>query len=228
MIEFQAVTKKYPSGQIALDNIDLKIESGEFVFIVGSSGAGKSSLIKLLTREISPTSGRILFNNEDIVSLKKNRVPLLRRRIGTIFQDFKLLLTRTVFENVAVPLEVLSKNEGEIKKEVSSALEKVGILEKANSFPSQLAGGEVQRTAIARAIISKPEVLLADEPTGDLDPKNSLSVVELIEKINKEDKTTVIMATHNSQIVNHFKKRVVMLEKGKIVKDQKEGKYETG
>ena len=139
-----------------------------------------------------------------------------------------MLLTRTVFENVAVPLEVLSKSEAEIEKEVSSALEKVGILDKANSFPSQLAGGEVQRTAIARAIISKPEVILADEPTGDLDPKNSLSVVGLLEKINKEDKTTIIMATHNSQIVNHFKKRVVVLEKGKMVKDQKEGRYEAG
>ncbi|OGD83681.1 cell division ATP-binding protein FtsE [Candidatus Curtissbacteria bacterium RIFCSPLOWO2_01_FULL_39_62] len=228
MIEFQSVSKKYPSGQTALDGISLKIESGEFVFIVGLSGAGKSTMIKMLTRELSPSSGKVLFNNEDINAFKKSRIPLLRRRIGTVFQDFKLLLTRTVFENVAVPLEVLSKSEAEIEKEVSSALEKVGILDKANSFPSQLAGGEVQRTAIARAIISKPEVILADEPTGDLDPKNSLSVVGLLEKINKEDKTTIIMATHNSQIVNHFKKRVVVLEKGKMVKDQKEGRYEAG
>ena len=228
MIEFQSVTKKYPSGQTALENIDLKIESGEFVFVVGPSGAGKSTLLRLLTREIIPTSGKILFNSEDIISYKKNKIPLLRRRIGTVFQDFKLLLTRTVFENVAVPLDVLSKGETEIEKEVSLVLEKVGILDKSSSFPVQLAGGEVQRTAIARAIISKPEVLLADEPTGDLDPKNSLAVVELLEKINKEDKTTVIIATHNSQIVNHFKKRVIVLEKGKIVKDQKEGRYETG
>ncbi|OGE12326.1 cell division ATP-binding protein FtsE [Candidatus Curtissbacteria bacterium RIFCSPLOWO2_12_FULL_38_9] len=228
MIEFQSVSKKYPSGQTALDGISLKIESGEFVFIVGLSCAGKSTMIKMLTRELSPSSGKVLFNNEDINAFKKSRIPLLRRRIGTVFQDFKLLLTRTVFENVAVPLEVLSKSEAEIEKEVSSALEKVGILDKANSFPSQLAGGEVQRTAIARAIISKPEVILADEPTGDLDPKNSLSVVGLLEKINKEDKTTIIMATHNSQIVNHFKKRVVVLEKGKMVKDQKEGRYEAG
>ncbi len=227
MIEFATVTKKYPSGHIALDNINLKIESGEFAFIVGPSGAGKSTLLKLITREIVPTSGEILFNSENISKLKGSKLPVLRRRIGTVFQDFKLLLTRTVFENVAIPLQVLSRNDSEIEKEVSGVLEKVGILDKANNFPAQLAGGEVQRTAIARAIISKPEVLLADEPTGDLDPANSLSVVELLEKINKEDKTTIIIATHNAQIVNHLKKRVVVLEKGKMVKDQKEGKYET-
>ncbi|OGD96962.1 cell division ATP-binding protein FtsE [Candidatus Curtissbacteria bacterium RIFCSPLOWO2_01_FULL_38_11b] len=228
MIQFESVTKKYPSGHLALDNISLKIESGEFVFIVGSSGAGKSTLLKLITREISPTTGRILINSEDIFKIPKSKIPILRRRIGTVFQDFKLLLTRTVFENVAMPLEVLSKNSSEIEKAVSGTLEKVGMLDKANNFPLQLAGGEIQRTSIARAIIAKPEVLLADEPTGDLDPKNSQGVVELLEKINKEDKTTVIMATHNAQIVNHFKKRVVTLESGKIVNDQKEGKYETG
>lgn len=228
MIEFASVTKNYPPDQIALDNINLKIESGEFVFIVGPSGAGKSTLLKLITREIIPTQGRIIFNNEDILKFKKSKIPILRRRIGTVFQDFKLLLTRTVFENVAVPLEVLSLKASEIEKEVSSALEKVDILEKANSFPAQLAGGEVQRTAIARAIVSKPEVLLADEPTADLDPKNAVKIVELLEKINSDDKTIVVMATHNVQIVNHFKKRVIVLEKGKIVKDQKEGKYETG
>lgn len=226
MIEFISVNKKYATAQTALEDINLKIESGEFVFITGPSGAGKSTLLRLITREVIPTSGKILFNNEDIINYKKSKIPQLRRRIGTVFQDFKLLLTRTVYENVAVPLEVLSKSDDDIKKEVSSVLEKVGLLDKATSFPAQLAGGEIQRTSIARAVISKPEVLIADEPTGDLDPKNSLAVVELLEKINKEDKTTVVMATHNAQIVNHFKKRVVMLEKGKIVKDQKEGKYE--
>lgn len=227
MIEFISVTKKYPSGAIALEDINLKIEPGEFVFVVGHSGAGKSTLLKLITREILPTSGKILFNGEDILKIPKNKVHVLRRRIGTVFQDFKLLLTKTVFENVAVPLEVLGTKESEVEKEVSQALDKVGLLEKANSFPLQLAGGEIQRTSIARAIISKPQVLLADEPTGDLDPKNSLDVVKLIEKINHEDKTTVFMATHNAQIVNHFKKRVITLEKGKIVKDEKEGRYET-
>lgn len=228
MLKFEAVTKKYAGDQIALLEIDLEIGDGEFVFVVGSSGAGKSTLLRLITREILPTSGRILINNEDIFLLPTAKVPQFRRRIGTVFQDFKLLLTRTVFENVALPLEVLSKKDSEIEKEVSTILEKVGLLEKANSFPSELSGGEVQRTAIARAIISAPQVLLADEPTADLDPKTALSVVSLLDKINKEDKTTVIMASHNATIVNHFKKRVVVLEKGKIVKDEKEGKYESG
>lgn len=225
MIEFVSLTKKYPNGQIALDDINLKIDDGEFVFVVGPSGAGKSTLLKLITRETIPSDGKILYNGEDLGKIPASKVPILRRRIGTVFQDFKLLLTRTVFENVAVPLEVRSAKESEIEKEVSAALEKVGLLEKANSFPAQLSGGEVQRTAIARAIISKPEVLLADEPTGDLDPKTARDVVGLLERINKEDKTTIVMATHNESIVNHFKKRVVVLEKGKIETDVKEGKY---
>ena len=212
---------------MALEDINLKIDSGEFVFIVGQSGAGKTTLLKLITRESTPTTGRILLNDEDIFKIPSSKIPILRREIGTVFQDFKLLLTRTVFENVAVPLEVIAKSDSEIEKQVSEVLEKVNLIEKANSFPVQLSGGEVQRTAIARAIVAKPQILLADEPTGDLDPKTSQSVVELIEKINKEDKTTIIMATHNATIVNHFKKRVVVLKKGKIDKDQKEGRYES-
>lgn len=226
MLKFESVAKKFPNGQLALEDINLELEDGEFVFIVGPSGAGKSTLLKLITREIIPTSGRILINDQDIFRIPKSKIPILRRRIGTIFQDFKLLLNRTVFENVAIPLEVLGQKELEIQKKASEVLEKVGILEKAESFPAQLSGGELQRTAIARAIVSGPEILLADEPTGDLDPHNSKQVVEILEKINKEDKTTVIMATHNMSIVNHFKKRVIKLKDGKVEKDQKEGKYE--
>ncbi len=226
MLKFESVTKKYPNGQIALESLDLEFPDGSFIFIVGASGAGKSTLLKLITREIIPSSGRILFNDQDILRIPTSKIPVLRRRIGTIFQDFKLLLNRTVFENVSLPLEVLGVKEAEIQKKVSEVLEKVGILDKAESFPVQLSGGEIQRTAIARAIVSNPEILLADEPTGDLDPHNSKQVVEILEKINQDDKTTVIMATHNMSIVNHFKKRVIKLKDGKVEKDQTEGKYE--
>lgn len=227
MIQFEAVNKKYPNGQIALVDITLKIDEGQFIFIVGPSGAGKSTLLKLITREISPTSGQIIINGQDILKIPAGKIPLIRRKIGTVFQDFKLLLNRTVFENVAVPLEVEGASDQEIEKEVSTVLSKVGLLEKADSFPVQLSGGEVQRTAIARAIVGKPQILLADEPTADLDHRTAESIVRLLEKINEEDKTIVIMATHNVQIVNHFKKRVVSLENGKIVRDEKTGKYET-
>ncbi len=227
MIKFQQVSKKYPTQEYALEEIDLEIPDEEFVFIVGHSGAGKSTLLKLITREVLPTSGTIEFNSQNILTIPAKKLPILRRRIGTVFQDFKLLLNRTVFENVAVPLEVLSLKDSDIEKEVMQVLEKVGLADYARRFPAQLSGGEVQRTAVARAIVAKPEVLLADEPTADLDPETAMEIIKLLDKINSEDKTTIIMATHNVQIVNHFKKRVVALEKGKIVNDQKAGKYET-
>jgi len=226
MIKLDKVTKKYPSGQIALDDISLEIAEGEFMFLVGPSGVGKTTFLRLFTREVHPSSGRIFIGEQDILALPAKKVPYLRRRIGTVFQDFKLLLNRTIFENVAVPLEVTGKSDKEIEREVSEILEKVGLLEKANSFPIQLSGGEVQRTAIARAIVSRPQVLLADEPTADLDPFTAEGVVDLLEKINKELKTTVIMATHNVQIVNKYKKRVVSMKEGKINSDEKEGRYE--
>lgn len=227
MIKFDQVTKKYPSGQTPLDEVSLKIETGEFLFLVGPSGVGKTTFLRLITRELLPTSGSILINEEDIVKIPSKKIPLLRRRIGTIFQDFKLLLNRTVFENVSLPLEVLGVKDSDIEKEVSLVLEKVGLLEKANSFPIQLSGGEVQRTAIARAIVAKPLILLADEPTADLDPQTAENIVDLLTQINETDKTIIIMATHNAHIVDKYKKRVVSLKEGKVHKDSKNGKYET-
>ncbi len=226
MIKLEKVTKKYPSGEVALDDVDLEIEDGEFVFIVGPSGVGKTTFLKLFTREIFPSSGKIIIGEQNILSIPSKKIPYLRRQIGTVFQDFKLLLNRTIFENVAVPLEVIGRSESHIEKEVSEVLEKVGLLEKAAHFPVQLSGGEVQRTAIARAIVGKPKILLADEPTADLDPQTAITVIDILDKINKEDKTTIIMATHNAQIVNKYKKRVISLKNGKVHSDEKEGKYE--
>lgn len=227
MIQFEHVTKNYSPNQTALEDINLKVGKGEFVFIVGPSGAGKTTLLRLITRELLPTSGKILIDDQDIMSLPESKIPILRRRIGTVFQDFKLLLNRTVFENVAVPLEVIGMRDSQIEKEVSVVLEKVQLLDKAEKFPAQLSGGEVQRTAMARAIVAKPEVLLADEPTADLDPNTAREVIGLLEKIQEGDKTTLIMATHNVAIVNHFKKRVVALKKGKIESDVKVGRYDS-
>lgn len=227
MIKFDQVTKKYPGGQTPLDEVTLDIDGGEFVFLVGPSGVGKTTFLRLITREVTPSSGKILINEEDIFRLPSKKIPYLRRKIGTIFQDFKLLLNRTVFENVALPLEVLGAKDSDIEKEVSLVLEKVGLLEKADSFPVQLSGGEVQRTAIARAIIAKPQILLADEPTADLDPQTAESIIDLLDKINQTDQTIIVMATHNAQIVDKYKKRVITLKEGKVHKDTKHGKYET-
>lgn len=226
MIKLENVTKKYPTGQTALEDVSLEIKEGEFVFVVGPSGVGKTTFLRLFTREILPTSGRFFLGDEDILQIPSRKVPYLRRRIGTIFQDFKLLLNRTIFENVAVPLEVMGKSDKEIEKEVSEILEKVGLLEKAEAFPIQLSGGENQRTSIARAIVGRPQVLLADEPTADLDPETAESIMDLLELINKELGTTIIMATHNVNLVNKHKKRVIRLKGGKVAKDEKEGKYE--
>lgn len=224
MILFDSVSKKFGST-LALDDISLEIKQGEFVFIVGPSGAGKSTLLRILTREILPSLGKVLIDNVDITKLKDNKIPFLRRRIGMVFQDFKLLDDRTVFENVALALEVLGKGDEEIAKLVEHTLKLVEIWGKRNLFPRQLSGGEAQRTAIARAAIAKPEVLLADEPTGDLDPKTAWGVIQLLNEINSWG-TVVIMATHNQGIVNTLKKRVIALKNGHIIKDSKEGKYE--
>ncbi len=225
MIRFEQTTKKYGTNTLALEDVSLDIKQGEFVFIVGPSGAGKSTLLKILTRELTPTSGKITVADIDLTKLNDKDIPSLRRKVGVVFQDFKLLDDKTVFENVALALEVLDKNDEEINKMVEHILKLVEIWDKKNLFPKQLSGGEAQRTAIARAVVGKPDVLLADEPTGDLDPKTAWSVLQLLNEINSWG-TTILMATHNQEIVNTLKKRVLVIKKGKIVKDSKEGKYE--
>lgn len=224
MIHFESVSKKFGST-LALDEISLEIKQGEFVFIVGPSGAGKSTLLRLLTRELLPTSGKIVVAKTDITKIPDRDVPNLRRKIGVVFQDFKLLDDRTVFEQVALTLEVQGKSDAEIQKAIEHTLKLVEIWDKKNLFPKQLSGGEAQRTAIARAIVGKPDIVLADEPTGDLDLKTAWGVIQLLNEINSWG-TTVIMATHNQEIVNTLKRRVVVLKTGKITKDSKEGKYE--
>lgn len=219
MISFQGITKVYPKGVEALRGVDLEISDGEFLFLVGPSGAGKTTLLKFLIREDLPSSGAIFFKDEDIVSLADHLVPILRRQIGMVFQDFKLLEKRTVFENVAFALEVLARNDNDISQMVPFILQKVGLAEKLDFYPRQLSSGEQQRVAIARALIHEPEVLLADEPTGNLDFENSWQIINLLKQIN-EWGTTVIMATHDRTIVDSLKKRVVTLERGLIVKDE--------
>lgn len=225
MISFQNVSKKFSSNITALEDINLEIGNGEFVFLVGPSGAGKSTLLRLLAREYLPTTGKILVDEKDISKLKPNEIPYYRRKVGFVFQDFKLLDDRTVLENVSLPLHVRSINDTEIAKEVERTLKLFDIWGRRNLFPRQLSGGEAQRTAIARAIIGKPEMLLADEPTGDLDPETAWSVLQLLGEINSWG-TTVLMATHNKEIVDTQKRRVISLKNGKITKDIKEGGYE--
>jgi len=224
-IKFENVAKKYGTSIVALDNINLEINGGEFVFVVGPSGAGKSTLLRLLAREAVPTNGKITVDEFDVGHLKSRDIPMYRRKLGFVFQDFKLLDDRTVYENVALALEVRSISESEIKKEVERILKLFEIWDRRNLFPNQLSGGEAQRTAIARAIIGKPSLLIADEPTGDLDPQTSWGVMQLLNEINSWG-TTVIMATHNTEIVNTLKKRVIAIKGGKVVKDKKESGYE--
>lgn len=223
-IKFEKVTKKF-GGIMALDEASFEIDEGNFVFITGASGAGKTTIIRLILRESLPTSGTIKIGSLDLAKLPSGKIPELRRQIGVVFQDFKLLTDRTVFENVALPLDVLGKNEMEIKKEVREILDLVGLADREDLFPAQLAGGELQRVCLARAVIAKPKILLADEPTGNLDPTTSWQIVKLLKKINKMG-TTVVMATHNVEIVNSLQERVIKLDKGKVVKNELKGKYE--
>lgn len=225
MISFQNVSKKFSSSITALNEINLEIKDGEFVFLVGPSGAGKSTLLRLLAREYLPSSGNILVNDIDISKIQSNQIPDYRKTIGFVFQDFKLLDDRTVLENVALALQVRDMEETEIAKEAERTLKLFEIWDRRNLFPRQLSGGEAQRTAIARAVIGKPSILLADEPTGDLDPQTAWSVLQLLSEINSWG-TTVIMATHNKEIVDAQKRRVVAIKNGKVSKDKSEGKYE--
>ena len=227
MITFQNVSKNYNinhHSSTALDDVGFNIGVGEFVSIVGKSGAGKSTIIKLLIGEEKPSKGRVIVGSYDINKLKSSKLPELRRHIGVIFQDFRLLSNKTAFENVAFALEVAGRPQPEIKNFVPQALEMVGLSIKKFNFPSELSGGEKQRVAIARAMINHPDVLIADEPTGNLDPINTAEIIKLLLKIN-ELGTTVILATHNKDIVNDLNRRVISLENGKIIKDEEKGKY---
>lgn len=225
MIELRNVSTIYDDGLMALRGINLKIGQGEFISLVGPSGAGKSTLLRLLTREITPQEGEVVLDGVDLATLTGNEVPVLRRKIGTVYQDFKLLTNKNAFENVAFALEVCGVDESQIQDDVPKVLNIVGLPDKTNSFPHQMSGGEKQRLAIARALIHRPRIILADEPTGNLDLVNTYDVVKLLMKIN-ELGTTVILATHNREVVNAIGKRVVTMEKGKIVRDQSEnGKY---
>lgn len=223
LIETQNVSKIY--GIIrALDSVSLSINSGEFVSLVGASGAGKSTLVKLLTLEERPTSGKILISGHDITKLRPHQIPYYRRRIGVVFQDIKLLPKKTVWENIAFAMEVSEKSNAQIRHVLPRVLETVGLTERANNFPDELSGGERQRAAIARALINEPKIILADEPTGNLDPLNSWDIVQLLLRINQNG-TTVILATHNREIVDALQRRVITLENGKLISDQKVGKY---
>lgn len=224
MINLINVSMSYPNGTKALTDISLRIHKGEFVFLVGPSGAGKSSLTRLLFREEKPNRGQILFNGKNISRLKSREVPYLRRQMGVIFQDFRLLPNKTVSENVSFALEVIEASRRDIRKLVPEALKMVGLTKKAEMLPSQLSGGEQQRVAIARAIVNNPAVVIADEPTGNLDPDTSWEIVKVLDEINKCG-TTILMATHAKDIVNGMRKRVVALEKGRIVRDEERGAY---
>lgn len=225
MITFEKVTKKFGSI-VALEDVSFEIEEGEFAFITGPSGAGKTTVVKLLLRQLKPDSGRILIDGKDISAIKSRDIPFYRRKVGVVFQDFKLLPDMTVYENIALALQVSGENDKEkAGKKTKDTLEQVGLLERANLFPRQLAGGELQRAVIARALVVNPKIILADEPTGNLDPATARQIVSLLAKAADED-TTVLMATHNADIVNSVKRHVIQLKKGKLSSDRKSGRYE--
>lgn len=225
MIQFKNVCKEFANGHKVLKNISLTINNGEFVFLVGSSGAGKSTIIKLLLKEIEPTSGSIIIDDKDITKYKRREIPYHRRNIGVVFQDFRLLLEKTVYENVAFAMEVIEAPPKEIRRQVPIVLSMVGLSKKAGLYPNQLSGGEQQRVSLARAMVNSPSILIADEPTGNLDPEMSWDIMKILSEINQRG-TTVLMATHAREIVDGMKKRVIAIENGIISRDEKRGGYE--
>ena len=224
MLIMSDVSKVYPGGSIALQDVNVHIEPGEFVFVVGPSGAGKSTFIKMLFREVLPTTGSIFVNGTDILSLTPKEIPFMRRQLGIIFQDYRLLPDRTVYENVAFAMQVIEAPHRRIKRQVMNVLDLVGLRHRAHAYPNELSGGEQQRIAIARAIVNDPVFVIADEPTGNLDPETSWDIMEIFKEIN-ESGTTIVMATHDKVVVDAMGKRVIAIEKGRIVRDEKEGVY---
>jgi cell division transport system ATP-binding protein len=224
MIYFDAVSKIYPDQSVALEDVTFTIEPGQFVSVVGQSGSGKTTLVKMILAEERPTAGKVFFESQNIHALSRRQVPHLRRRIGIVFQDFRLLGKKTVFENLAMVMEAAGRSDAEIHADVPHALELVGLPHKIWSFPGQLSSGERQRVAIARAIINQPDLLIADEPTANLDPRNTLEIVEILRKIN-ELGTTVMLTTHNKTVIDNLGKRVITLDRGRLVRDSKTGKY---
>lgn len=224
IIALENVSMIYPAGTKALQDVSLNIQKGEFVFVVGSSGSGKSTLIKLLLKEIEPTQGRVYVNEQELTGMKRRQIPKYRRKLGVVFQDFRLLKDMDVFDNVAFAQRIIGKSNYSIKRQVPAILSIMGLTEKLHSLPRQLSGGEQQRVALARALVNKPPILLADEPTGNLDPHNSWEIMTLLDEINKAG-TTVVVVTHNQEIVNAMQKRVITMKKGILVSDEQKGGY---
>ena len=225
IIALDQVSKQYSTGVDALEEVSIRIEKGEFVFIVGKSGSGKSTLIKLLLKELEPTSGKLYIGGRQVTNMKRKQVPRYRRNFGVVFQDFRLLKDKTVYENIAFAQQIIGVNKKDIRKNVTTMLSVVGLLEKRDSYPEQLSGGEQQRVAIARALVNKPIILLADEPTGNLDPQNAWEIMMLLEEVNKMG-TTLVVVTHNNDIVDVMQKRVITLQEGSLVHDEQKGGYQ--
>ena len=226
VVELVDVSLRHPEGNLALDNIRFRVRQNEFVFVVGATGSGKSSLLRLLNRELKPTAGHVWVDGQDVARIESKEVPLLRRKVGFVFQDFRLLPDRTLEENVAFALRVIGVHGREVKNRTTEALKWVGLASKAKMYPNQVSGGEQQRVALARAVLDAPLVLLADEPTGNLDPETSREIMDLLDRVNRSG-TTVLVATHDNQIVDAMRKRVLELHAGRIVRDENRGKYES-